>query len=282
MVDFIIFGAGGMLAYAIKNHPFFKNHIALNSKEGDITDFKLIDSIISEYKPKYLINCAAYTDVTKAESDYSLAYSVNAQGSKNLATLSDKHKCQLIHFSTDYVFKGDKNIQYTEDMSLNPVNAYGKSKAEGEVLISQFTDTALIIRVSWLYGANGKNFVSTISEIMKNRPELKIVSDQFGKTTYTLDAANALEILIRKQAKGIFHFANDEASSRYEFTKKIYEILNTKQAFDCNILPIKASEYPDNTPRPTWSILNTDKFKAFTGEKITHWEKALKSYLDSI
>ena len=280
MSKFLIFGANGMLANAIRNMDFFSDNTSLNSVDGDITNINLIESLIIKYKPDYLINCAAYTDVTKAENDKDRAFEVNAEGSKNLAVLSVKYNCQLVHFSTDYVFKGDENIDYSEDMPYNPVNVYGESKARGEEYILENAPKSLIIRVSWLYGANGKNFVSTISKIMKDRKELSIVSDQYGKTTYTVDAAEGTRKLIESNAHGIFHFANDGVSSRYEFTKKIYEYLSVKSDFNCNITPIKATEYPDTTPRPTWSVLGTEKFAKITNSKIRHWNDALKVYID--
>lgn len=278
MHKFIIFGANGMLAHAIRNHDFFKNSLALNSKECNITQINCIEKYIQEYKPEYLINCAAYTDVTKAENDIDIALKVNADGAENLAILAKKYACKLVHYSTDYVFKGDENIIYSEDLPTNPVNKYGLSKQKGEEKIFNILPESLIIRVSWLYGENGKNFVSTISSLMQNKSQLKIVSDQFGKTTFTNDAAEGTKNLIISNAHGIYHFANDGVSSRYEFTQKIYKILKKEHNFECEILPIKASEYPDSTPRPSWSILGTEKYTQTTGFKIRSWEDALEEY----
>ncbi|MCK9329401.1 MAG: dTDP-4-dehydrorhamnose reductase [Candidatus Cloacimonetes bacterium] len=282
MSKFIIFGANGMLANAIRNNQFFNDNISFNSKDGDITNFKLIEGIIKKHKPKYLINCAAYTDVTKAEIETDRAFQVNAEGSKNLAILSKESNCKLIHFSTDYVFKGNKNIEYTEDMPVDPVNVYGASKAKGEEYILKYAPKSLIIRVSWLYGTNGKNFVSTISKIMRERNELKIVSDQFGKTTYTIDATEATIDLISKDLEGIFHYANDGINSRFDFTKKIYEYLNNISSFECDIKPISSDEYPDNTPRPKWSILNTSKYCIATNKRINHWNNSLFHFLNNM
>jgi dTDP-4-dehydrorhamnose reductase len=277
MAKFIIFGGNGMLAFAFKNNKYFADHVAVDIDDIDISNINSLKDYINNHSPEYLINCAAYTDVTAAEKNRETAMNTNAIGAKNLATLAVEFKCKLIHFSTDFVFKGDKNITYTEETVPDPVNFYGYSKMKGEEYITAICPNALIIRVSWLYGPNGKNFVSTISELMKQKDELKIVSDQFGKTTYTIDVAEATAVLITKNACGIFHLANDGVSTRFEFTKKIYEL--SKETKICDIIPIKASEYPDSTPRPTWSILETDKYTAFTGNKVRHWEDALTEYM---
>ena len=279
MPKFIIFGGDGMLAHAIKNHVFFSDHIALSISDCDITNPRSIEKHIIENKPEYLINCAAYTDVTKAETDITNAMEVNAHGAINLALLANKHHAKLIHYSTDHVFKGNEDIIYTEEMETNPVNCYGLTKQKGEEFVQTVCPNALIIRVSWLYGENGKNYVSIISKLMLEQPRLSIVCDQFGKTTYTKDAAEATKNLIERNAKGIYHFANEGVSSRYEFTKKMYEILKKQKDFECEIMPMMAFEYPDKTPRPMFSTLGTEKYTKTTGQKIRHWEEALEAFL---
>jgi len=279
MPRFIIFGGNGMLAHAIKNHPFFSDNTAPDIAECDITDFSLLQKFVSEKKSDYIINCAAYTDVTRAENEKELAMKINAHGAKNLAIICEKYHLKLIHFSTDFVFKGDKEIVYTEETPPDPVNVYGLSKLKGEEYVLKHCPQALIIRISWLYGENGNNFVSTISRLMLKKPHLKIVADQWGKTTYTCDVADALKKLIECHASGIFHFANDGVSSRYTFSRKIYEILLTQTDLQCEIIPINAIDYPDNTPRPKWSILGCEKFESFTATKINHWETALTHFL---
>ena len=279
MSDYIIFGGGGMLAHAFRQDKYFNNHIAPDIAECDITDLEALKRYLSQHQPKCFINCAAYTDVTKAESDYDTAYKVNAIGAKNLAITAKQYNCQLIHFSTDFVFKGDKGVIYSENDTPDPVNKYGLSKLKGEYFIQEIYPSTIIIRISWLYGPNGRNFVSIISKLMQEKPELKIVSDQYGKTTYTVDVVEATKNLMDKKAKGIFHFANEGVSSRYEFTKEIYEIMRTKKDFTCSIQPIKAIEYNDPTPRPSWSILGVDKYEKLAGVNVQSWQKALKHFL---
>jgi dTDP-4-dehydrorhamnose reductase len=191
-----------------------------------------------------------------------------------------KYGCLLIHFSTDFVFKGDEDIVYTESTKTDPVNNYGKSKLLGESAIRDMNNV-LIIRISWLYGPNGRNFASTIAKLIQERSELKIVADQYGKSTYSFDVVEATKYLICQNATGIFHFANDGVCNRYDFTREIYRILKSKKDIKCDILPIKATEFNDLTPRPTWSVLGTDKYVNATKVEIRDWRVALENYLMS-
>jgi dTDP-4-dehydrorhamnose reductase len=213
--------------------------------------------------------------------EYDKAYQINATGAKNLAELSLAYQFKLIHISTDFVFPGDKEIEKYENDETQPVNAYGKSKLEGEVFVNAIAKDPLILRVSWLYGPNGRNFVSIISQLIKTKDELNIVADQYGKTTYTVDVAEVLSHLITKQENGIYHFANQGVSSRYEFTQEIYRLIKEYEEVDCTIKPMKAIDYPDPTPRPSYSVLNTDKISQLI-DKPRHWRSALSDYIDLI
>lgn len=279
--NFLITGKNGMLAYAFINSNLFNNIKYYSHSELDISNHEQLEKVFSENNIDFLINCAAYTNVTEAENDFETACLTNFIGVKNLVTICNKFKMKLVHFSTDYVFKGDKNVEYFEDNKTNPVNKYGESKYLGEKYIVENSNDFLILRVSWLYGPNGKNFVSTVSKLMKDRDTLNIVSDQFGKTTYTLDIVSATKELLDIKANGIYHFANHGASSRYEFSLEMYKILKDKYNLNCDINQISSDEYPDNTPRPKYSILNTDKYEKLTGTTIPHWKESLKKYIDT-
>ncbi|MCL2063916.1 MAG: dTDP-4-dehydrorhamnose reductase [Candidatus Cloacimonetes bacterium] len=279
MPKYMIFGGDGLLAFAIKNNEFFADNIALSIKECDITFPETIEKYIKAQNPEYLINCAAYTDVTKAETDITSAMEVNAHGAINLALLANKYRCKLVHFSTDYVFKGDKEISYSEEMETNPINKYGQTKLKGEEFVRTVNPNALIIRISMLYGQNGKNFLSQIKKLLQEKSQLSLICDQFGKTTFAKDTAIATKLLIEKEALGIYHFANEGVCSLFEFTKKMYELMRKKKNIECNIMPLMSFEYPDKTPRPAWSILDTEKYKKLTGHSIRHWEEALEEYI---
>jgi len=282
MSKFLIFGAAGMLAHALKNHDYFCDHVALSFDQCDITEPESIEKYISEHKPKCLLNCAAFTDVAMAQDNISAAMQVNAHGAINLALLANKYMCQLVHFSTDYVFKGDQDVLYTEEMKATPINNYGLTKLKGEEFVQTVKPDALIIRISWLYGENGNNFFSTIARRIINSPELGVVCDQFGKTTYARDAADATMRLLEKQAVGLFHFANEGICSRYDFAQKVYDIYRKIRHLQCIITPIKAGDFSDHTPRPTWSALSTQKYTLATGAKIRSYEEALVEYLENI
>lgn len=280
MAKFLITGANGLLAQAIKNHSFFTDHVAFNKQEMNILDVDQCRQLIIEHSPKYLINCAAYTDVTKAETDFDRAYQINAIGAKNLAMLSTALNFQLIHISTDFVFPGNDQTERKETDLCFPVNAYGLSKREGEKFVMQYAPSSLILRISWLFGPHGRNFVSTISQLMKERESLNIVSDQWGRVTYSPDCAEAISALISCNAQGIVHFANAGINSRYEFSMEILRLMNTHETVSCNIKAILAKDYPDPTPRPSFSVLNTDLFESLTHIKIRSWKEALKAYID--
>lgn len=280
MSRFFITGGKGMLAYAIRQNEFFKDHTAMDVDQFDICQPEEMRRVLMEINPEYVINCAAYTDVTKAETETDLAYRINETGVKNLCLLAKELKFKLIHISTDFVFPGKERIDKSEEDETDPVNLYGASKLAGELVIRDLLPDSLIMRVSWLYGPNGRNFVSTISELMKSKPELKIVADQFGRTTYTRDAAEALAFLIEHEAKGIFHFANTGACSRFEFTEEIKRIISENEPVNCAILPIKGADYPDPTPRPDWSVLDTYKYEKLCRKPIRHWKEALKDFLN--
>jgi dTDP-4-dehydrorhamnose reductase len=282
MLEYIIFGGNGMLASAFKENAFFSDSIAPDINECDITDMKQIEVLVKEHKPKYLINCAAYTDVTGAEKDLDIANKINGEATKNLAIIAKDNGCKLIHFSTDFVFKGDKEIVYSETTAVNPVNNYGLSKLKGEENVQKYGSDYLIIRISWLYGKNGKNFVSSIINLMEHNNELKIVSDQFGKTTYTDDVTECVKTLITQEERGIFHFANEGMCSRYDFTLQINEIYKQTKRLKCSIYPIKASEYNDLTPRPKWSVLSCEKYERVTRQKCRHYQDAVSDYIKEI
>jgi dTDP-4-dehydrorhamnose reductase len=273
----IIFGANGMLGKRFVACFQDYNILPLSHQDFDITnenDYQKLDY----FNPDFIVNCAAYTNVTKAESDIENAFRVNELGSELIAKFADNCNAKLIHISTDYVFEGRNNGNYTEEESKNPIGQYGLSKLAGENKIITFCKNYLIVRVSWLFGPNGKNFVASVAKLMQERDELSIVADQFSRVTYTEDVISAIKALITSDAKGIYHIANKGTISRYDFTKKIYEILNRKISFTCDIKPIPGIEYPDPTPRPVNSSLNTDKFEKEFWE-LPSWEDALERFL---
>jgi len=280
MAKFLITGGDGMFAYAIKKHPFFAEHTSYGSKDFNLLNYQQMEEQIQKDKPEYLINCAAYTNVTKAETEQELAYKVNAEAVKDLTELSNRYDFRLVQISTDFVFKGNDYIAKKESDPIDPVNIYGESKAVGEVFVISHAHNCLIFRVSWLFGPKGNNFISNIAELIKTRDELNVISDQYGRLTYTIDAADALAKLIKNSATGIYHFANEGIASRFQIALDI-ELLLNKYGFATKsfIKPILAKEYIDKTPRPTFSILDTEKIEKTLDIKIRNWKEALADFL---
>jgi len=272
----LITGANGMLGKAVQNE--FKNEeiICTDSIELDITDEVKTMEYVSRVKPDYIINCAAYTAVDKAEEDVENADRVNAIGPKNLAIAADKNGAILVHVSTDYVFSGDKNVAeaYSEDEDKAPVTVYGSTKLKGEENVIKNCEKYYIFRTAWLYG-DGKNFVRTMLTLGKDRDEVSVVTDENGSPTYAVDLANIIHQAIDKQIPfGVYHATNQGFTTWYEFTKKIFEIAEVS----CNVKPITAAEFKRAAKRPTNSKLSKDKLLS-AGVEIPEYEDALRRYL---
>lgn len=278
----LLTGAKGMLAKAIKDE--FKNDelILTDVEELDITDISSIRKFIGINKPQYIINCAAYTAVDKAEEQLETARKVNFLGPKNLAIVANEEDITLIHISTDYVFSGDKNISevYTEEEEKNPITAYGITKLEGEEAIKTSCFKYYIFRTAWLYG-DGNNFVRTMLKLGKERNEISVVSDQNGSPTYAADLANIIHQAIEKQIPyGVYHATNDGYTTWYEFTKKIFEIAG----IECKVNPVTTEEYIKmlnivQAKRPKNSKLSKDKLIK-EHIQIPTYENALRRYLE--
>ena len=279
----LITGANGMLANSVKRRLAKGNElICTDVSELDITDLDAVKKMISEVKPEYIINCAAYTAVDKAEDNYDLAEKINGDGPKNLAIAGKENGAVLIHISTDYVFNGDLDVSksYVEDDKVGPVTVYGKTKLHGEQGVQENTDKYYIFRTAWLYG-EGNNFVRTMLKLGPTKDELNVVSDQHGSPTYAEDLANIIaEAIEKKIPYGIYHTTNQEFTTWYEFTKRIFELAN----INCKVNPVSTEKYIEiikikQAKRPKNSQLSKDKILA-QGINIPTWEDGLKRYLE--
>lgn len=231
---------------------------------------------------EYIINCAAYTAVDKAEEEKELNWNINCIGPGQLAKFCSRKKITLIHISTDYVFSGDNQEGYSEDNETNPLSEYGRSKLAGENNIVKNLKDYYIIRTSWLYGPYGNNFVKTMLKLFKQKSILNIINDQYGSPTYTGDLANTIIKLIqRKSDFGIYHFSNSEKTNWYEFAKKILldgQQYLTKHTFDLKINPIKSFQFPQVAKRPKYSFLKTEKIESLLPYSIRPWPFALNDF----
>lgn len=275
-------GGSGMLGSHFQrlltknNIPF----IATNSKDVDISQEAMVEDFVKKEKIRQIINCAAYTQVDKAETESELAYRINATGPENLGKAAQRNGIgTVIHFSTDYVFDGASHSPYQEDHVCAPIGVYGKSKWEGEQRLLAAYPQACVIRTSWLYGMPGRNFVETMLRLMIERDVVRVVYDQIGCPTYCEDLAEvALKLL---DQSGIFHFANSNQTSWYEFSKEIHrQAQGMGYALKVQkIEPIKTDEYPVLAKRPAYSTLDTGKISKTVGYRPRGWQEALKDYL---
>ncbi len=286
-----LIGNKGMLGYEVER-LLKENNLAYvaSDQEINITDYILLKDYAEGKNLDWIINCAAYTAVDKAEEQIEKAYRVNRDGVGNLARIALDKQAKLIHISTDYVFNGkkDKTCAYTEEDQLNPMGIYGKSKLGGEKEIENVLNEFFIIRTAWLYGLNGSNFVYTMLRLFKERDAVKVVDDQWGSPTYTVDLAKAiLEIIITRSEKyGVYHFTNEGVINWYEFAKAIYDKSNKFGLINGNknieVKSIKTEEYPTAAVRPKNSILSKDKIKREFNLKIRNWDEALEDFLSTL
>lgn len=286
-----LIGSKGMLASEISTLLTQHNMKWIGTdKEVDITDKTALQEFykttFQNKKCDWIINCAAYTAVDKAEDDFSMAQKLNADSLVNIAELAKKNDAKLIHFSTDYVFAGNSSIPYSETDQTDPQSVYGKTKLEGEKNILKILYEYYIIRTAWLYGKAGPNFVSTMLRLMNERDEIKVVNDQIGSPTYAVDLTQAvIKIITSNNEKyGIYHYSNEGNISWYDFACEIYKqgkklglIKN-----NCNILPCDSSQFPQKAKRPSYSLLNKEKIKQAFALSIPEWKESLSYYLKEL
>ena len=266
----VLFGANGMLGAALLKTFINYNIYGFSKDEVDITKKRAVSNKIKRIKPSIVINSAAYTKVDECEKNKKHAFNVNGKAVKIIAEICKKNDVPLMHMSTDYVFDGKKK-SHKENEVVNPINVYGKSKVLGEKYLMETLDDYYLIRTSWLFGENGKNFVDVILRYVKEKKELKVVNDQFGMPTYTMDLAKKIkEIVETKKTFGIYHVANSGTCSWFQFAKKIIEFAK----LDTKIKPISSRQLKRAAKRPKYSVLVNTKLSP-----LRHWEAALKEYM---
>jgi dTDP-4-dehydrorhamnose reductase len=279
----LVTGSNGQLGKELKQlesaYPQF-DFIFLSREDLPIHHFELVRNYFKGYKPDYLINCAAYTAVDRAETEKDLAFQVNAEAVGVLAAICHENNTRLIHISTDYVFDGTANVPYNEDDHVNPQSVYGVSKLTGEKEALYFNPDTIIIRTSWVYSAYGKNFVKTMIRLMSEKDSLNIVNDQLGSPTYAADLADVILQIINSGnwIPGIYHFSNDGIISWYDFAVAIKEMAGLQ----CNLNPITTYQYPTPARRPAYSVLDKTKIKEKYGIGLKNWKDSLRICLDHI
>ncbi len=249
----------------------------------DITDIKEVKKIVAERKISFIINCAAFTNVDKAEDDYDTAYLLNATAVSNLANVAKDAGAFLFHVSTDYVFQGDACIPYSEDYMTNPLGAYGKTKLAGETAVMDSGCKYIIFRTSWLYSPYGNNFVKTMRRLTTQQPVVKVVFDQVGTPTYAGDLAYAIFDIVEnykfEDNQGIYHFSDEGVCSWYDFA---VEIARLSGIAGCSITPCHSDEFPSKVKRPSFSVLDKTKYKKTFGKSVPYWRDSLKKCIAAI
>lgn len=283
-MNILVTGANGQLGSEIRLlAPNINwNILYTDIEELDITNKRSIEVYFKNHSINICINCAAYTRVDDAENELDLAKQINEIAVRNLAEVCDSTKASFIHISTDFVFNGNNSSPYKEEDNTSPVSVYGKTKLAGEIAAVNACENTMIIRTSWLYSANGNNFVNTMLRLGMERDTLNVVSDQIGTPTYAADLAVALfEILPSleknpeniKQLKGIYHYSNEGVASWYDFAFEIFKIAG----MDIKLNPISTIDYPTPARRPFYSVLDKRKIKNTFGLKIPNWKTSLEN-----
>lgn len=283
MGNIVVIGAGGQLGQCIKKIAglrVIENVVFPDENTANILDVSALNLLFDQTKPSYVINCAAYTAVDKAEDEADIAKAVNETGAKNLARLCKKYQATLIHISTDFVFEGKEVKLLKEDDKANPISVYGATKLDGELAIINELDTHVIIRTSWLYSEFANNFVKTMLKLGAERDELNVIADQVGTPTYAVDLANIIfDIIQNPQNKyGIYHFSNEGVTSWYDFAKAIFDLSGTK----VNVNPIPTSAYPTKAKRPPFSVMDKTKIKADYSVQVPYWLDSLKVCMEAL
>ena len=236
---------------------------------------------ITQSQADWVVNCAAYTDVDKAEYEADRAFKINRDAVRVIAQAVTDTGGRLLHISTDYVFAGDQCSPYTETADAAPLSAYGKSKLEGELAAFEACPHTLLLRIGWVYGVRGNNFVKAILRSASEREELRVVDDQYGSPSWTRDISGAMLALIRDECDGIYHFSNEGVASRYDFAAAIIDIAKYLGAEFriTRIIPVASEDYPTAARRPLYSVLNKSKIRSVLKHGIPHWRSSLTNML---
>ena len=276
----LVTGVKGQLGYDVMAELAKRNieAIGVDIDEMDITDKISVEKVIGEAAPDVVVHCAAYTAVDAAEDNEALCRRVNAGGTRNIAEVCKKLDCKMVYISTDYVFDGQGTRPWEPDDERHPLNVYGQTKYEGELAVQENLSKYFIVRIAWVFGKNGKNFVKTMLKLAETHDKLTVVNDQFGSPTYTYDLARLLVDMIQTDKYGIYHATNEGICTWYEFACEIFRQAGVK----IEVTPVPASEYPTKAKRPENSRLDKSKLTENGFERLPSWQDALRRYVKEI
>ncbi len=274
----LVTGANGMLGRDLTEALSRRYEVyGRDIDDFDITREKETMDAMREIRPDIVIHAAAYTDVDGCESHIELANSVNGLGTKNVASACRELRAKMVYISTDYVFDGTKSGAYSEEDPTCPVNAYGRSKLEGERWVRAMVDQFVIVRTAWLFGRWGGNFVKTILRLAREKGALSVVDDQFGSPTYTVDLSQGIGAIMENRCRGIYHITNGGTCSWYEYAREILAMSGLDRV---PVRPISSGQLNRPAKRPHNSVFALSKFERDTGYRMRHWREALGDYLE--
>ena len=273
----LVTGVGGQLGYDVIKELEERNIdcIGADRAEFDITDYEAAYEFIADYMPDIIIHCSAYTAVDKAEDEPELCYLVNTVGTENIAKICKEIDAKMVYISTDYVFDGTKDGYYEVDDLPNPINVYGETKLAGERKVQEIVQKYFVVRISWVFGTNGNNFVKTMLRLGKERSVLNVVADQVGSPTYTVDLAPLLVDMIQTDKYGVYHITNEGECTWAEFAEEIFKIAS----MDVKVNHVKTAEYPTKAKRPMNSRLDKTELEHSGFNKLALWKSALRKFL---
>lgn len=282
----LVTGVKGQLGFdcvRVLSERGYKNVLGIDKEELDITDEDAVNKFILDYKPDVIMHNAAWTAVDKAEEMKDLVYKVNALGPKYIASAASKINAKMFYISTDYVFDGEGETPFEVDSPKKGLSIYGKTKSQGEDFVMSLTNKYFIIRISWVFGINGNNYIKTMLKLSKIKDELNIVADQIGSPTYTLDLANLMADMMESEKYGIYHATNEGFCSWYDFTKYIYEV---KGMTNVKVNPITTEEYlkinPNQAKRPLNSRMSKASLVKAGFKLMPKWQDAVDRYLEEL
>lgn len=277
----LVTGVKGQLGYDVVRTLEQRHHevIGVDIEEMDITDATQVSKKIKEVAPDAVIHCSAYTAVDRAEEEVALCRRVNAEGTENIAKVCKELDCKMLYISTDYIFSGDGNRPWEPDDEPNPLNLYGQTKYEGEVAVKTQCKKFFIVRISWVFGINGNNFVKTMLRLGKENGAVKVVEDQIGSPTYTYDLAILLADMVESEAYGEYHATNEGFCSWYEFAKEIFAAAGMS---DVEVTPVATGEFPVKAARPKNSRMSKEKLVKNGFNKLPEWQDAVQRYLKEL
>lgn len=277
----LVTGVKGQLGYDVVRELQSRGHeaIGVDIEEMDITDETAVSRVMEETAPEAVIHCSAFTAVDRAEEEQELCYKVNVQGTENIAKMCQKLGCKVLYLSTDYIFSGEGQRPWEPEDTPSPLNSYGQSKYQGEVALRQYVDKYFIVRISWVFGINGNNFIKTMLRLGKENGAVKVVDDQIGSPTYTFDLAKLLVDMIETEQYGAYHATNEGICSWYEFAKEIFQEANMKEV---TVTPVSSEEFPVKAKRPKNSRMSKEKLVQNGFSLLPSWQDAVKRYIEEL